>query len=315
MDKRIKVSIVMLTYNHEKYIRQAINSILMQKTSFIYEIVVGDDCSKDCTPEILNEYKTKYPEIFNLVLRKKNIGVTRNLYDVCMKCRGEYIAFLEGDDYWTTTDKLQKQVDFLENHTDYSGVAHDYLMKDNSGKEYSHRKSNGEYTKKEFALGLLPGQTGTMCMRNFLHDGVDDYKIIENASPNIGDRTLVLLMLVHGKVYSFSEKMSVYRVFSSESSWSKSLGKGATTKNPQYEDMCYYKALPQYSGKVWGIKISALSNKSYCVYAAIARYRLTKTKQDKEVLLKTVKAYDESYILLIGCCIYLFLRNVIIKRK
>lgn len=315
MENNVKVSIVMLTYNHEKYISQAIESIFMQKTSFAYEIVVGDDCSTDATAEILSKYEKKYPEVFRLILREKNIGATKNVYDVCMKCKGEYIAFLEGDDYWTDPDKLEKQIDFLEKNQEYIGVAHDYVMRDNNGKEYNHRKNYGDYTKKEFALGLLPGQTGTLCMRNFLHDGVDDYKIIKNASESIGDRTFVLLMLLHGKICTLPEQMSVYRVFSSENSWSKKLGKGATNYNPQYKDICYYKALTDYSKKVWGVKVSAFCNKSYCVYAALMRYKMTKDPQDKQVLWDTIRTYDENFFLLIGCCTYLFLRDRITKRN
>lgn len=309
------VSVIMLTYNHEQYIKQAIDSVLMQKTSFQYEIIIGDDCSSDATVEILKEYAQKHPDVIKLILRTENLGVTKNIYDLCMKCKGKYIAFLEGDDYWTDFGKLEEQVSFLENHPGYSGVAHDFEMVDNAGNIYPHRKTSGEYTSWKFKMGLLPGQTGTLCFVNFLHDGKDDYKIVENASNSIGDRTFVLLMLLHGKVYTIDKKMSVYRVFSSPTSWSQTLGKGAKGKNPHFDDICYYKKLTDYSEMQWKTKQSALCNKSYCVFAAAERYLQTKSYEDKRILHSTYTTYDESKILLFVCCAYLFLRKILKKKK
>lgn len=309
----ILVSIVMLTYNHEKYVKQAIDSILMQEVSFDFEIVIGDDCSTDQTVNIIREYEYKHPQIIHLIARDKNIGVTKNLYDVCMACKGQYIAFLEGDDYWIDSQKLRRQIEFLQNNPEYSGVAHDFKMIDTDGKLYDHRRTEGEFTFKKFKWGLIPGQTGTLCMKNFLRDGKDDYKIIETASEMIGDRTLVILMLLHGKVYTFGEEMSVYRVFSSSTSWSQSLGKGSKKNNPQYKDMCYYKNLTKYCKDRWGINVSALCNKSYCVFTSIERYVLTKEEGDKQIMKDTIKLYDENKFLLILCCIYLLLRKLIKK--
>lgn len=109
---RITVTIISLTYNHEKYIAQALESILMQKVNFTYEIVVGEDCSKDRTREILIQYAEKHPDKFHLLLHEKNIGAAKNQNKVFENCKGKYIAMLEGDDYWTDPYKLQKQVDF-----------------------------------------------------------------------------------------------------------------------------------------------------------------------------------------------------------
>lgn len=306
----IVVSVAMLTYNHEKYIRQALDSILMQKRSFEIEIVIGDDCSCDNTVKIIKEYEDIYPGIIRLLPRKKNIGVTANLYEVCKVCKGKYIAFLEGDDYWIDNQKLQKQVDFLEENPQYSGVAHDFKMIDTKGNGYSHRKCKGEYTFEKFKWGLIPGQTGTLCMKNFFEDGKDDYKIIVNASRTIGDRTIILLMLLHGRVYTINEEMSVYRVFSSASSWSQSLGKGSKKENPQYNDMCYYINLTNYCKQKWNKNVSALCNKSYCVYAAIERYFHTREMNDKEIMKKTLQIYDENKFLLFLCCVYLWIRKL-----
>ena len=108
------VSIAVPVYNHELYIARALESALMQKTNFKFEIVVGDDYSTDKTREILKAYEEKYHERIVLILATENKGVVNNSLAIYNKCRGKYIAMLEGDDYWSFENKLQKQVDFLE---------------------------------------------------------------------------------------------------------------------------------------------------------------------------------------------------------
>jgi len=117
---RVKVSVVMITYNHEKYIAQAIESVLMQETSFNFEVVIGEDCSTDRTREIVIEYQKKFPDKIRLLLQDKNLGANANYRQTYSACNGEYIAYLEGDDYWIDRKKLQKQVAFLEKNTEFS---------------------------------------------------------------------------------------------------------------------------------------------------------------------------------------------------
>jgi len=120
-----KVSVCVITYNHAKFITQALDSILEQNCNFDFEIVIGVDKCLDNTLEICTEYANKYPQIIKLLNRVKNIGMGKNLIDTLNNCQGEYIAILEGDDYWTSRDKLQKQVDFLDNHDDFVMYFHD----------------------------------------------------------------------------------------------------------------------------------------------------------------------------------------------
>ncbi|MEY8673100.1 glycosyltransferase [Francisella philomiragia] len=115
----VLLSICCITYNHEKFIAEALDSFLIQETNFAYEIVIGEDCSSDNTLEIINQYKQKYSNIIKLVTDEYNVGVSENLKRTLAKCRGNYIAYCEGDDYWTDPHKLQKQVDFLENNFEY----------------------------------------------------------------------------------------------------------------------------------------------------------------------------------------------------
>jgi len=119
------LSVLIITYNHEKFIGKALDSALGQKTNFDYEIVIGEDCSTDKTRQILLEYKKKYPRKVKLVLQEKNVGPNENFIDTYMACTGKYIAMLEGDDYWTNANKLQTQVDFLESNTGFVIHCHD----------------------------------------------------------------------------------------------------------------------------------------------------------------------------------------------
>lgn len=111
-----KVSVVMITYNHEKFIEQAVNSVLMQETDFDYEIIIGEDCSTDRTREILIELQKQHPDKIRLVLQPRNVGGIPNFTSAFDIATGDYVAFLEGDDYWTSPHKLQRQVDYMEAH-------------------------------------------------------------------------------------------------------------------------------------------------------------------------------------------------------
>lgn len=107
---------MMITYNHERFIAQAIESVLMQQTSFPIELVVGDDCSKDGTPQIVRHYAALRPDVVRPILHERNVGMAANGKAVRDACRGEFIAILEGDDYWSDPHKLQRQVDWLDAH-------------------------------------------------------------------------------------------------------------------------------------------------------------------------------------------------------
>ena len=116
------VSVYMTTYFHEPYIAQAIDSILSQEVDFDYEIIICDDCSQDCTQEIIKSYAQKY-HFIKYKFNQSNIGLTHNMFQAKSMCQGKYIITLSGDDYWIDNQKLQKQVDFLEAHKELIGVA------------------------------------------------------------------------------------------------------------------------------------------------------------------------------------------------
>lgn len=119
------VSVAMPVYNHGAHIAKALDSILMQKADFDIEIVISDDYSTDNTREILKTYYEKHPDKIKLLLTENNRGVNQCSLDIFQNCNGKYLAFLEGDDYWINENKLQKQIDFLEQNPEYIGCFHD----------------------------------------------------------------------------------------------------------------------------------------------------------------------------------------------
>lgn len=118
------LSVVTITYNHEPYIAKCIEGVLMQKVNFPMEFIIAEDCSTDGTRAICEEYAAKYPELIRLITSETNIGYNPNELRAMKAAKGKYIAYCEGDDYWTDPLKLQKQVDFLESHSDYSVCFH-----------------------------------------------------------------------------------------------------------------------------------------------------------------------------------------------
>ncbi|CAN5820236.1 MAG: glycosyltransferase [Gemmatimonadetes bacterium] len=125
----MKLSVSVITYNHEPYIARAIEGILMQQTDFDYEIVIGEDCSTDRTREIVLDYQMRYPERIRTIIPERNLGQAglRILVETLRELRGEYIARMDGDDYWTSPYKLQRQVEFLDSHPDCSLCFHNVL--------------------------------------------------------------------------------------------------------------------------------------------------------------------------------------------
>lgn len=118
------VSVFMITYNQEKYIDQAIQSVLSQKTSFDFEIVIGEDLSTDRTREIVLGYEARYPGKIRVIRSDNNVGAQANAIRTFLACKQKYVALLEGDDYWTDPYKLQTQVNLLEAHPEYVGCFH-----------------------------------------------------------------------------------------------------------------------------------------------------------------------------------------------
>lgn len=208
----MKVSVAMITYNHERFIAQALDSILMQRVDFTYEIVVGEDCSTDTTREILLGYQKKYPEKIRLLLPDKNLGMMVNFVATLSECRGDYIALLEGDDYWTSPDKLQKQVNLLDAHPECSACFHNVLTvhEGDSQKEYLFHKRS--LAKRFFDLKDIVSShfipTCSTVFRARLYDAFPPWFL----DMPMGDWPLHILNAEHGSYVYIDEVLAAYRI-------------------------------------------------------------------------------------------------------
>jgi glycosyltransferase involved in cell wall biosynthesis len=217
MNGAIKVSVICLTHNHEKYIRQALLGIVNQNVCFNYEIIVCDDASTDKTKEIVEEFMEQHPGIINIINNEIRVGGAMNAYKAMKLARGEYIASCEGDDFWIDTHKLQEQVEFLDENPSFVGCTHDVLLvkEDGSrrfGQHVSWISKKRVYGPKDFKGLYLPGHGSTWVRRNlYLVEGFDGSFIVE-ADKNIADRTNVLLWLAYGDFYKMKGKKSAYRI-------------------------------------------------------------------------------------------------------
>ena len=204
------LTVCLITYNHSNYIRQAIDSVLMQKVNFSWELVIADDYSTDGTREILLEYKERHPDLIHLILQKKNVGAHQNWIDLLSYPRSKYIAYFEGDDYWIDPYKLQKQVDFLEKNNEFVVCAHNSICEKESGDVYFF---NQPIKKNDYVIAdviqkdwFLPTASLLFKRSEFLN------KLGEKNFYN-GDYHLQLILLSKGgKLHYMNDVMSVYRI-------------------------------------------------------------------------------------------------------
>jgi glycosyltransferase involved in cell wall biosynthesis len=202
----------MLTYNQEHFIGQTIESILMQRTNFTYQLVIGEDFSTDSTLVICIKFAEQFPDKIKLLPSLgKNIGLIANYMRTIKECDGKYIAICDGDDYWIDEYKLQKQVDFLENNPDYSVV---YT-------NYSRLFPNGSFKKAVLLSYQKETSFEELIDNNFIPSVTVIFKNLQlkESIPNwignhfYGDWATYLWVLKNsGKIYFMDEVTAVYRV-------------------------------------------------------------------------------------------------------
>lgn len=284
----IMLSVVVITYQHAKYIQQTLESILMQNVKFKYEILIGDDGSDDGTQEILKEYKKQYKAQINICLRKKNIGATQNSYRVLKCAKGKYIAICDGDDYWTNPDKLQLQVEFLEANDTYAAVMHKTTIVDEAGNRVRNNFDGyfrgARYRIKELETGVLPGQTSTIVFYNIYKDSKQQCRIHYLAHPLVGDQTLYAMLLCIGDIYCMKETMGCYRLVVKEGR--KNAATVATMNNISLEMFAYYKKLEKYFEKVFHVSIDFSKQKNGEIYRAIKYVNNNPSLKNYKVLIK-----------------------------
>lgn len=210
-----KVSVVMITYNHEKFIAQAIEGVVRQKTDFPFELIIGEDCSSDGTRNIAREFQERYPDIIRLLTPEHNLGVGRNTVTSMNACKGEYVAFCEGDDFWTDPYKLSKQVELLDAHPEAALCFHKVGMLDDVTGEHcgdfpdeaipENRMSQIDLIRKNWIATC-----SAMLRRKYM-------PVLDDAFANlqICDWALFILLTRYGNIVYLDEIMGQYRVHNS----------------------------------------------------------------------------------------------------
>ena len=207
----MKISICIVTYNHEEYIRQCIEGVLQQDVDFEYEIVVGEDCSTDNTRSIIEELVAQHPNKLRVQYHAKNLGAEKNFNQTISECKGEYIAFLEGDNYWTDTGKLKSQVRFLDMHQQAAFCFHRVAYLGDTGgllKQILPPTDPEELSDIEFLFqDSNPVPLGSIVARRALLEGLADWV----KGLKLGDWPLCMMLASRGKIGFIARSMSVQR--------------------------------------------------------------------------------------------------------
>ena len=217
----MKLNILLITYNQEKYIGQALESISMQKTSFEFNVIVADDCSTDCTLDLISKYAENSNIEFKFLPNTVNLGYNKNYERSIKSCDGEYIAVLEGDDYWTDPERLEKHVQFLDNHKESSMTFNRiifYYQDQNDYKinEWTVNDDFRYFTSKQQLTGNKIGNLSACVFRRYIFDklkpGLFDIKI--------ADWMLGIIFGQYGFITELKDTMSVYRIHG-KGQWSR----------------------------------------------------------------------------------------------
>lgn len=215
------VSICCITFNHALYIRKCLDGFLMQRTNFRYEILIHDDCSSDGTEKIIKEYEALYPDILKPIYQIENQfsqGIAINPTYNYNRAKGEFIAFCEGDDYWTDPLKLQKQVDFIKNNNDCDLIYNRVKQYRESDRRFLNKIFGGPF--EEFydliRFNTIPTLT-VLLKKSVLQEYLKD---IEPEKQNwaMGDYPLWLYISLKGKIRFLPEAVGVYRILQESNS-------------------------------------------------------------------------------------------------
>ena len=230
----VMVSVLCTAYNHENYIRDCLDGFVAQKTDFPFEVLVNDDCSTDATTEILREYAAKYPEIIRPFYQEKNLFSQVNMSGLFAKVfypnlRGKYIALCEGDDLWCDDSKLQRQVDFLETHPDYSACVHNttlhFCSDDSDDRPLIEERGDRDVEFAAVIKGMSHAfhTSSILARREFIVEPPDFHYVA--ASYGFTDYAIGLWLTMQGKVRFLDREMSLYRISSNPEAWSANLGR------------------------------------------------------------------------------------------
>lgn len=238
----IKLTVYCLTYNHGNYVRQTLESILNQKTKYKFKVIVHDDASTDNTQSIIKEFMNRYPNIIEPILQTENqyskgIDVVKQF--ILPNIEGDYIATCEGDDYWIDEKKIDRQIDFLEEHNDYSACVHNSVFYNMRTKERNPFNSNVTNEEDMQLEDVIDGVTGVFHTSSVVYRkeiAFQKHSFLK-CMKGVGDYPKAILMAINGRIRYFPQQMSVYRFASTNTSWtSKNTGKSSIQNRIAYRE-------------------------------------------------------------------------------
>ncbi len=305
-DDNVMMTVKMLTYNHEKYVARAIESIVAQKTQYKYELLIGDDGSTDGTVDIINYYRDRYPDIIRVMLHKKNIGITKNSYLIDVEARGKYIAGCDGDDYWCDECRVEKDVSFLESHTDYVGICHkcglvdefeNKIMIDSVPERMQFWKFNKhEYKLKDFEEWSMPGHGSALTGRNLVRNEKNS-RIVYEASDYVGDRTHVLILALNGTIYCDDDIVSCYRYRPRDGNNYVSM---QTKKNLRFNEYMLLNNLERWASSEYGVNLDLRRIKADRFVGSVVYFMKNPSISNLKVTIKIIHNSNEKFRYFLG---------------
>jgi len=207
----LKVSVALTTFNHEKFVARAVRSALEQETDFDYEIVIGEDCSQDRTLDVVVELAQEFPDRIKLLPTSENLGARRNFVRTIQACKGDYVAVLDGDDYWTSPKKLQTSADFLDRHSECSLCFHSVVLLYENGDEVP---LHPPWRKEIYTIHDLIQRNFIMSCSPMVRRGnFVDFPTWCYDNPSVpGDWVFLILNASHGRIGYIDRLMGVYRI-------------------------------------------------------------------------------------------------------
>ena len=312
------ITVFLFSYNHFSFIEKAIESILVQVTTFKFKIIICDDCSSDNTQNIIKRYKKNFPDRISLILRKKNLGYQKSILYALKDCDTKYTAILEGDDFWTDSNKLQKQVTYLEQNPDCSLCTHWIQAKDEASQGISKNRFSGKNKPTSLTSNLmfdLSNPRSPMATGHHILSWVFRSKLMKLKPPSWIfrvkglDDVLFILMLEHGYCYCIPKTMGTYRI-NSKSSWAP-LNQFAKEISHLHYLIRVKKSFRQYSKKIRKVLHHKAHRLSFMEF---------NTKQSSAIVLEVVKLVKrDPYIslsiilLLIKTCAHSISRKIFLS--
>lgn len=211
-----EVDVTLLCYNHAKYLRQCLDSIIEQNTTFLFRIIIGDDCSSDGSQDIIMEYSKRYPNIIVPILNEHNVGVSQNSLQISLVATSKYVVGGESDDFFTDKNRLQKQYDFLELHHEYVAVGCNYYNVDPNG-ENPYRgmlkwQVNRAYKMNTFLRRGFVIHGNTIMRRNVFPVYDERYRELRLCVPTMGDVISRALLYDKGDIFCLPDVMHAHRM-------------------------------------------------------------------------------------------------------